>query len=240
MLGFPVVARAPGAGGRSPALLRLGALVAVLAALWLLVATTGVVDVAAVRDWMEGAGPLGPVLFVPASMLLAAMLVPGPVLAGASGYLFGPALGTAVTLSAAVCTAVFTSRIGRYAGRDGAAHLIGEDRVTWLDRQIARRGVLAVAGQRLVPGVPDAPVSYTFGALGVPAWQMAVGTMIGSAPRAFAYTAMGAALRDSSGPLAVAALVVWLLMAAAGVEGVRRAALSWRRRRRAAVTSPPA
>lgn len=213
---------------KAVAFARLGLLLAVLLAAFAVVSTTDLVSVAGVRDWVDGAGPLAPMVFVPVAAVLGAILVPGPLLAGASGYLFGPVLGTVVTLCSAIGTAVLTSRIGRFAGRDGAREMIGAERVVWLDDQIARRGLLAVAGQRLIPGVPDAPMSYTFGALGASVWQMAVGTLIGSAPRSFVYTALGAVIHEPSAPLAVAAAVVWCLVAVAGVEGVRRA---WRSRR---------
>jgi uncharacterized membrane protein YdjX (TVP38/TMEM64 family) len=214
------------------ALLRLGLLIVALGAASVLVATTDIVDITGIRDAVAAAGPAAPLVFVFAAAVLGALLIPGPLLAGASGFLFGPAIGTAVTLCSAVGTAVLASRIGRLAGRDGAQALIGAERTAWLDDQISRRGLLAVAGQRLVPGMPDATMSYVFGALGVPVWQMALGAAIGSAPRAFVYTALGSVINEPSAPLAIAAAVVWCLMAVAGIEGVRRAVRAWRSRRR--------
>ena len=80
--------------------------------------------------------------------------------------------------------------------------------------------------------MPDAPVSYTFGALGVPVWQMAVGTAIGSAPRAFVYTALGASISDLSSPLAYAAIAVWCVTAIIGAFAAHRGYRSWRARGR--------
>ena len=43
----------------------------------------------------------------------------------------------------------------------------------------------------------------SFGAFGMPLWQMAIGAFIGSAPRAFVYTALGASISDLSSPLKI-------------------------------------
>ena len=140
------------------------------------------------------------------SAVLGAVFVPGPILAAGSGVLFGPVLGTLVTLGATVGTATITSLIGRRAGRDGARALLGAERADRLDARIGRGGLWAVVGQRFVPGISDALASYAFGAFGVPLWQMAVGAFIGSAPRAFVYTALGASISDLSSPLAYVAI----------------------------------
>lgn len=96
--------------------LRLALFVAVLGALFYLTAIRQVIDVATVRSVVESAGPLAPLVYVAVSSVLGAVLVPGPLLAGGSGFLFGPVLGTSVTLGATVGSAVLTSVAGRRAG----------------------------------------------------------------------------------------------------------------------------
>jgi uncharacterized membrane protein YdjX (TVP38/TMEM64 family) len=76
--------------------------------------------------------------------------------------------------------------------------------------------------QRLIPGVPDAPANYAFGALGLRVWQIALGTLIGSAPRSFSYTSIGASLDDPSSPVAVIGVVVLVVVSIAGAELARR------------------
>lgn len=207
--------------------MRLSLFVAVLVAVWLSVTTTGIVDPKSVEAWIKATGPLAPLTYIPVSGVLGALFVPGPVLAGISGFLFGPIVGTFVTLGSAIVSALIASTGGRLAGREGARRVLGDKRTAWLDHQIQSRGLWAVAGQRLIPGMPDAPVNYSFGALGVLAWQMAAGTAIGSAPRAFVYTALGAVIHNPSPWLGVAAAVIWIIMAIIGLEGVRR---MWKRR----------
>ncbi|MBU3706308.1 MAG: TVP38/TMEM64 family protein [Mycobacterium sp.] len=217
---------------RWPHILRLGLFAAFLLTLFYLVAVRRVIDIEAVRGTVAATGPVAPLLYIPAAALLAAIFVPGPLLAAGSGLLFGPVLGTVVTLCSAATTAVIAAVIGRRAGRDSARALIGNQWADRIDEQIRRHGLWAVVGQRFVPGISDAMASYTFGAFGVPLWQMAVGALIGSAPRAFVYTALGASLSDLNSPLAYAAIAVWCLTAIIGAFAAHRGYRSWRARGR--------
>lgn len=212
--------------------MRLALFVAALATMFYLVAVRRVIDVEAVRAVIAGAGPAAPLAYLAASAVLAALFVPGPLLAAGSGVLFGPLLGTAVTLGSTATTAVIAALIGRHAGRDSAYGLLGADRSERIEAQIRRRGLWAVVGQRFVPGISDALASYAFGAFGVPLWQMAVGALIGSAPRAFVYTALGASISDLNAPLAYAAVAVWCVTAVAGAFAAHRGYRGWRASRR--------
>lgn len=207
---------------------RLALFVAVLAALFYLVAVRRVIDVEYIRGLVASTGPLAPAAYVMVSAVLGAVLVPGPLLAAGSGFLFGPVLGTFVTLGATVGTAMIASLAGRRAGLDSARGLLGPQRSERTDALIARGGLWAVVGQRFVPGISDALASYTFGAFGVPLWQMAAGAFIGSAPRAFVYTALGASIGEFSAPLAYAAIAVWCVTAVVGALAAHRGWRSWR------------
>ncbi len=217
--------------GRGPHILRLALFVAVLLTMFYLVAVRRVIDIEAVRGAVASVGPIAPLVYIPISALLAAIFVPGPLLAAGSGLLFGPVLGTFVTLGSTATTAVVAALIGRRAGRDSARTLIGEQWAERIDTQIRRRGLWAVVGQRFVPGISDAMASYAFGAFGMPLWQMAIGALIGSAPRAFVYTALGASISDLTSPLAYVAIGVWCVTAIIGAFAAHRAYRSWRTQR---------
>jgi uncharacterized membrane protein YdjX (TVP38/TMEM64 family) len=220
----------PAPASRRRHIVRLALFVAFLLGLFYSVAVTRIVDVDDVRRVVAATGPAAPLTYVVVSALLGAIFVPGPILAAGSGVLFGPVLGTVVTLLSAVGTACITSLIGRRAGRDSARSLLGTDRADRLDDQVQRRGLWAVVGQRFVPGISDALASYAFGAFGVPLWQMAVGAFIGSAPRAFVYTALGASIGDLSAPLAYTAIAVWCVTAVIGAFAAHRGYRAWRGR----------
>lgn len=226
------------ATNRRPHILRLVAFAAFLFGLFYLVAVARVIDVDDVRGLVASTGPAAPLAYVVVSAALGALFVPGPILAAGSGVLFGPVLGTFVTLGATVGTAVAASLIGRRAGRDSARALLGVQRADRLDHQIQRGGLWAVVGQRFVPGLSDALASYAFGAFGVPLWQMAAGAFIGSVPRAFVYTALGASIGDLSAPLAYAAIGVWCVTAVIGAFAAHRGYRSWRRHHSGADQAP--
>jgi uncharacterized membrane protein YdjX (TVP38/TMEM64 family) len=196
--------------------LRLGILLAVLAAGFVAFAVLDVVGTQDVRDAVDAFGPLAPLAYVLIAAVLGCLLMPGPVLAAVSGLLFGALLGTVVTICSATLSAVLGLLLARGAAQDPVAALGGErfDRLAELAR---RHGLWAVVAQRLVPGVPDNASNLAFGTLGLAVWQIAAGTLIGSTPRAFSYTAAGATVDDPASPLGIAALVVFLLTGAAGL-----------------------
>lgn len=220
----------PPPASRRRHIVRLAVVVAFLLGLFYLVAIVRVIDVEAVRNVVAATGPAAPVAYVVASALLGAVFVPGPILAAGSGVLFGPVVGLAVTLGATVGTAIIASLIGRRAGRASARELLGTARADRLDSLIERRGLWAVVGQRFIPGVSDALASYAFGAFGVPLWQMAVGAFIGSVPRAFVYTALGASIGDLNSPLAYVAVAIWCLTAVVGAFATHHGYRRWRAR----------
>ncbi len=198
---------------------RLALLVIGLLALFLLVANR-VPSPERVRAWIEPWGWAAPVAFVALAVPLHASFVPGPLLAGASGLLFGPLLGTAVTLTSSICSAIVELAVGRRTGREGMDRLGGpryRAAATWLERH----GFWAVVTLRLAPLLPDAPVSYAAGLSHVRTWQFIAGTAVGAAPRAFAYTALGGSLGDLSSPLAYVAATIIVLAAATGVVALR-------------------
>ncbi len=209
-------------------IIRLAIFAAFLIGVFYLVAVAKVIHIEDVRRVVAATGPAAPLTYVVLSAVLGALFVPGAILAAGSGLLFGPLLGVFVTLGATVGTAIVASLLGRRAGRNSARTLLGPTRADRIDELIQRRGLWAVVGQRFVPGISDALASYAFGAFGVPLWQMTVGAFIGSAPRAFVYTALGASIGDRSSPLAYAAITVWCVTAVVGAFAARRGYRRWR------------
>lgn len=207
-------------------------LVVAVAAALVLFTATDLVDAGQLRARVVATGAWAPLVYLLVSAVLGAALVPGPLLAGLSGVLFGPVTGTVVTVASAVLSALVAWAAGRGAGRAGMSDLLGRraETVAGLSR---RHGTGAVLAQRLAPGIPDAPLSYAFGAFELSARQVALGTVLGSLPRAFSYTAAGAALDHPGSALGIAAVVVYVLTAVAGAEIARRAMRATRRASRA-------
>jgi len=211
---------------------RLAVLVVVITVLPVVLWVWQPVSVDGLRSWVSGYGPLAPAAFVLVSSLLGAALFPGPLLAGASGLLFGATLGTVTTVTGAVLSALVSRELGARVGRDGATQVLGGRAAT-----VEHVGVEAVLVQRLAPGLPDGPFSYAFGALGVTRRAMLVGTVLGTLPRAFSYTAIGASLDDPGSPLAWAGWAGVLVSALVGAVAVRR--LHGSLRQDSSTTVPP-
>src|SRR4051812_45437380 len=94
--------------------LRILAFAAVIGALAVAAALSGALASAReVRDFGESLGWGAYVLWIPLTAVLNATVVPGPVLAGAAGLLFGTAVGTPIAIAASAFTAVFEMFIGR-------------------------------------------------------------------------------------------------------------------------------
>jgi uncharacterized membrane protein YdjX (TVP38/TMEM64 family) len=218
----------PPKASRLSHIVRLAVFACFLLAMFYLVAVARVIDIEAVRRAILATGPAAPITYIAVSTVLGALFVPGSILAAGSGLLFGPVLGVFVTLGATVGTSIIASLVGRRAGRNSAQALLGTTRADRIDALIERRGLWAVVGQRFVPGISDALASYAFGAFGVPLWQMAIGSFIGSVPRAFAYTALGASIGERSSPLAYSAVAVWCVTAIVGAFAARRGFQKWR------------
>ena len=147
--------------------------------------------------------------------MLGALLVPGPLLAGASGLLFGTATGFVVTLARVRRLGPARAGGGPRAGRGRFAGAAGERPLAAAAACAARHGVRggAAAGARSSrTGRSITRSASRASASG----RSCVGTLIGSAPRAFAYTALGDSLDDPASPLAVAAIAVVVLTGALG------------------------
>ena len=189
-------------GTRRAALARLATLVATLAVAFVVFWLLDLVDRGDIRAWVEPFGWAAALVFVPVSAVLGAVLVPGPILAGASGVLFGAAVGTVVTIVAATLSALIALHVARHSAGD-AFKTVSGPRLQGVADFAEEHGLAAVIVARLAPVIPDAPVSYLFGVMGLRTWKVALGTAIGAAPRAFSYPSIGASLDDPSSTLAL-------------------------------------
>jgi uncharacterized membrane protein YdjX (TVP38/TMEM64 family) len=214
---------------------RLAGLALGAASAFLIVWISGVVTPEKLEDWVEGFGWAAPVAFVLGAACLTPLMVPGPLLAGASGLLFGTALGTPVAITSATLGACLAFLIGRFVAGD-VVEEIGGPRVKSLARWVGRRGFLSVLYARILPGMPYNAINYAAGLTTVRLVAFAAATAIGTAPRTFAYVALGGSLGDLGSPESVAAIAIIVGMGVTGIVLVRR---DLRRERAAAHSAPP-
>jgi uncharacterized membrane protein YdjX (TVP38/TMEM64 family) len=206
---------------RRAAALRLVGLAGALGAFVLVLALSGSISAGRVRSWVDGYGAAGPLVFILVSASLTVVLFPGPVLAAASGLLFGTALGTPVSICAATLGATLAFCLARWWAHDAVVALAGP-RLEALRGWIGRRGFLTVLYARIAPGVPYTLVNYAAGLTPIALRSFVAATAIGVAPRAFAYTALGGSLDDLGSPEALVAVAVLVGMALIGLLLARR------------------
>jgi uncharacterized membrane protein YdjX (TVP38/TMEM64 family) len=217
---------------RREALLRLGGLTTLLAALLALFLLGGVIDQERIDGWIDPAGIAAPLVYVVVAGVLGALLVPGAALAAAAGLLFGAVAGALVSLPAAVLTAVIARNVSARAGGSSLEAISGE-RMVAITAFARRHGFSAVVVQRLMPAVPDGPFSHAFGLAGVKTRDIALGTLVASGPRGFSYALLGASADDLTGPHALFAIG---LNVATGALGLTLAWLVVRRERQRRAT----
>lgn len=201
--------------------IRLVMLALALASLFVVLAVSGNLSPEKVEDWVDGFGTLAPLVFIVTGATLTCLMFPGPILAGASGLLFGTALGTPVAICSATLGASMAATIGRFVAGDAVQEL-GGPRIRALAEWVGRRGFVSVVYARIAPAMPYNLVNYACGLTTIPIVLIAAGTAVGTAPRTFAYVALGGSFGDFSSPEAILAFGIILGMGVTGLLLVRR------------------
>ena len=172
------------------------------------------------RDFADELGPLAAVLYVPL-FVVANFIVPWVILAGAAGLLFGTAAGTPLALAGLTAAALAQMAIARWLAAGHHGRLLPE-RARRVENFLTENGAVAVMESRIVPVLPYGLVNYSAGLTRLTYRDMALGTLIGAAPKVFAYTALGGNLDDLTSPEAITAFVLLVLLGLAGALFVWR------------------
>lgn len=175
--------------------MRLVALVALIAGAAIVGHASGAAAVTAtsLREWVLGFSRLAPLIFIALFLVLNTLGLPAPVLGAVGGATFGLLEGAAVMLSAMWVTACIQFLLARRLGGERLRKQLG-DRLGRVGLLLERRGALAVAGGRLLPG-PFSELNMAAGLTPLTFRDFAIGTLLGCAPKAAAWSAVGAALR---------------------------------------------
>ncbi|MEH0937570.1 TVP38/TMEM64 family protein [Micromonospora psammae] len=228
---IPVVRRLLG----QPSARRFALLLLLLAGFGVLLLVTPRPDPGQLPHLADSLGGYAPVAAIVTGALLLVALVPRTFVTLASGAIFGPLEGAAYALGAALLAAAIGFAVGRVLGREFVAERV-RGRLARLDGWFARQSVLGVVTVRLLPIAGFGLVSYGYGTTGARALPFLVGSVIASAPTAFGYAAIGAAVSSPG-------TVNWYAAAPAGLGLIASVVLVhrwWRteRQRRLEVTEP--
>jgi len=199
---------------------RLAGLAVTVATVFVIVAASGSLSAERVRDWIDGFGAAGPLVFIAVGTLLSCAFFPGPLLAGAAGLLFGTALGTPVAIVSATLSAMLACSLSRWVAGD-AIEQLGGRRIKAMAAFVERRGFLSVLYVRLLPAVPYTLFNYAVGLTRVSLIAFTAATAIGTAPRTFAYVALGGSFGDFGKPETIIAVAVLVTMGVAGITVAR-------------------
>lgn len=205
-------------------MLRAAALAVVVATVAALAITGSVPSAGRVRDFGDSLGPAAPFLW-PLVFPLINLLVPWPITAGATGLLFGTALGTPLALAGVLVQAAVQFWLARkVAGEDLRRRVL--ERAPAVSAALERNGLLAVFYSRIVPGVPWGLVNYAAGLSRVRLRELLLGTLVGGTPKIFAYVALGGSFGDLGRPEAIVAIALLVILALGGLVIARRSFLA--------------
>ena len=148
--------------------------------------------IGALHGWLARASGGAALLFLVLFLALNTVGVPAPVLGAAAGAAFGPVSGAAVTFVALTITAAAQFLLARHVVGDQVRQRLGHAfaRVSQL---LERRGVMAVAGARLLPG-PFSEFNMLAGLTSLRLRDFMLGTILGCVPKAVAWSGIGALL----------------------------------------------
>jgi len=169
----------------------------------------------------DGAGAWAPIAFVALCVGLTLVFFPFPLVAAAGGVLFGTLEGTLLSILGGTIGAVLAFLIARYAASSSLQALAGE-RLERVQAAIGRRGFVAVLYARIVPGVPRDVANYAFGLTPVSLAAFTAATLIGIAPRAFAYSALGGSLGSFDSTESIVAIATLVGLGVLGLVLVHR------------------
>src|SRR5215210_2037305 len=205
---------------RRPAIARIAIYAAVsLVVVGTLAVTGNIPSASEARDFGDDLGPLAAILFVPL-FVLANFAITWPILAGAAGLLFGTAAGTPLALAGVTAASLTQMAVARRLAGEHRGRLLPK-RTKGVEKFLTDNGAVAVMESRIVPLVPYGVVNYSGGLTHLSYRDMALGTVIGAAPKVFAYTALGGSLDDLTSPEALTAIGLLVILGIAGAVFVR-------------------
>lgn len=138
------------------------------------------------RALVEGFGPWGPLIHILVYAAGITAFLPGTLLTGVGAVAFGKVTGTLYNLVGATLGAGVSFLVGRYLGRDLAAHLI-RGKLRTLDEGAERNGFALIFYLRIV-FFPFTPLNFGAGLTRVRFGDFMLGTVLGILPGTFILT----------------------------------------------------
>lgn len=146
------------------------------------------------QDLVDDAGWLGPFLFTLLFTALVPVGVPGLVFVLPAALVFSTPVAMVVCLAGGYLSSGLGVWFSRTVGRNAVAARM-PDRFRRWDGAIARRGLVAVIGLRVVTYLA-APADWLLGLSSIPTRQIVIGTVVGLVPPTVLYVVAGGGVLD--------------------------------------------
>ena len=140
-------------------------------------------------------GIIGIFLFI-AVMAIQGLLVPIPseIVLLAAGIIWGFIMGGIMGVIGSMAAAILCYYVSKRGGRPIAEKFVGVSALNMADDLIQKYGTGAIVVARFLPFVAFDPISYASGLVEMDVKKYSLGTFLGSIPRAFFYSWLGASL----------------------------------------------
>lgn len=152
-----------------------------------------------VVDWfvnpIYSLGFMGIILFI-VIMAIQGLIVPIPseIVLLATGMIWGLVGGGFMGIIGSMAAALLCFYVSKKGGRPLAKKFVGEKAIDLADNFIHKYGIWAIIIARFLPFIAFDPISYASGLVDLDVKKYSVGSFIGSIPRAFFYSWLGASL----------------------------------------------
>jgi uncharacterized membrane protein YdjX (TVP38/TMEM64 family) len=195
-------------GSRVKTVLKLAAVLLVIAGLFVLGRFAGPY-VETFKDWVEGLGPLAPIVFILGYIVATVAFLPGAILTAAGGAIFGLLWGTVYVFIGATVGACLAFLISRYFARGWVEKQVqGKPKFEAIDRAVGREGGKIVALLRLTPVVPFNLLNYALGLTRVRFWPYAL-ACFAMLPGTFLYVYLGYLAQQAASGAAAGEATLW-------------------------------
>jgi uncharacterized membrane protein YdjX (TVP38/TMEM64 family) len=169
-----------------------------------------------VREWINGLGSWGPLVFVLIYTLAVILALPGSAITIAGAALFGSVWGVVLVSIASTAGASVCFLISRYLARDLILRKFAKnEKFLKLDRLTEEHGAIVVAITRLVPLFPFNVLNYGFGLTGMRFWTYVFCSWLCMLPGTIVYVVGTDAILSGASKGKIPWLLVLVLLLAA-------------------------
>ncbi|MBN1528251.1 MAG: TVP38/TMEM64 family protein [Thermoleophilaceae bacterium] len=209
------------AAGRRAALARLGLYAISLGTLFGALLLLGAIPSAdEAREFGESLGPFAALAYIPLFAVVN-FVVAWAVLAGAAGLLFGTVAGWPLALAGVTLAALTQMNVARRLAKGHHGNLLPQ-RTRGIEDFLQHSGTIAVMESRIVPFLPYGVVNFAAGLTRLTYREMAVGTLVGAAPKVFAYVALGGSISNLHATEVKVAVGLLVVLGVVGLVVVKR------------------